>query len=156
MIELESTGGPVMDEDENTFPMDIITDLAARPWKFRPEGYLVVILADTEEGQRAESALVEGGFASRDVKLYTGKQILDNYEVYKERRTVAGKMAGSVVDDQEGRELYLDYAREDRCALWMRLPDEAEVPKALRLLADYDYLHTRYYGSEGQTDFHIS
>ena len=24
------------------------------------------------------------------------------------------------------------------------------------LLADYDYLHTRYYGSEGQTDFHIS
>ena len=65
-------------------------------------------------------------------------------------------MAGSVVDDQEGRDLYLAYAREDRCALWLRLPDEADVPKALRLLADYDYLHTRYYGSERQTDFHIS
>jgi hypothetical protein len=145
-----------VDEDENVFPMDIITDLAARPWKFRPEGYLVVILADTEEAQRAESALVEGGFASRDVKLYTGKKILENHEVYAERRTVAGKMAGFVVDDQEGRDLYLAYAREDRCALWLRLPDEADVPKALRLLADYDYVLTRYYGSERQTDFHIS
>jgi hypothetical protein len=56
----------------------------------------------------------------------------------------------------EGRELYLGYAREDRCALWLRLPDEAAVPKALRVLADHHYLHTRYYGSEQQTDFHVS
>ena len=144
-----------MDEDENAFPMDIITDLAARPWKFRPEGYLVVILADTEEAQRAEAALVGGGFAPQDVKLYTGEQILENYEVYNEQRTVTGKVVGSVVDDQEGRELYLAYAREDRCALWLRIPNETGVPKALRVLADYDYVHTRYYGVEKQTDFQV-
>jgi hypothetical protein len=51
-----------MDESENTFPMDI-TDPSSRPWHFRPEGYLVVILAGTEEARRAEAALVEGGFA---------------------------------------------------------------------------------------------
>jgi hypothetical protein len=145
-----------MDEDENAFPMDSITDLAARPWKFRPEGYLVVILADTEEAQRAKEALVGGGFAPQDVKLYTGEQILENYEVYNEQRTVTGKVVGSVVDDQEGRELYLAYAREDRCALWLRIPNEAGVPKALRVLADHDYVHTRYYGSERQTDFNVS
>jgi len=27
--------------------------------------------------------------------------------------------------------------------------------KALRVLADHDYLHARFYGSEKQTDFHI-
>jgi hypothetical protein len=54
-----------MDESENTFPMDI-TDPSSRPWNFRPEGYLVVILAGTEEAERAEAALVEGGFAHRD------------------------------------------------------------------------------------------
>lgn len=32
-----------MDEGENTFPMDS-TDPSSRPWNFRPEGYLVVIL----------------------------------------------------------------------------------------------------------------
>jgi len=148
-------GGLLMDESENTFPMDI-TDPSSRPWNFRPEGYLVVILAGTEEAERAEAALVEGGFAPRDIKLYTGKQILDNHEEYMGRRGVTGKVVGSVADDLEGRELYLGYAREDRCALWLRLPDEADVPKALRILADHHYLHTRYYGSEQQTDFHIS
>ena len=61
-----------------------------------------------------------------------------------------------MVDDSEGRELYLAYAREGRCAMWVRIPDEATSRKALRVLADHDYLHTRYYGDETQTDFHVS
>ena len=78
----------------------------------------------------------------RDIKLYTGKQILDNHTEYMGRRGVTSKVVGSVADDVEGRELYLGYAREDRCALWLRLTDEADVLKALRVLADYDHLHT--------------
>ena len=145
-----------MDEDENTFPMDFyVDDPAPRPWKFRPEGYLCVILSDAEEGERAEAALVSNGFASRDVKVYTGKQILENYGVYLTRRSVTDRVAGSVVDDSEGRELYLGYARDDRCAMWVRIPDESKVPIALRVLADHDYLHTRYYGSAGQTNYHL-
>lgn len=72
------------------------------------------------------------------------------------RRTVTSKAVGSIADDVEGRELYLGYAREDRSALWLRLPAETDVPKALRVLAEHDYLHTRYYGVERETDFHIS
>ena len=146
-----------MDESENAFPMDFYDrDLSPRPWKFRPKGYLVVILSDGDEAQRAEASLVSHGFAPRDVKLYTGKQILESYEVYVGRRTTTDKVVGSVVDDSEGRELYLAYAREDRCAMWVRIPDEEDVPKALRVLADHAYVHTRYYGSEQQTDFHVS
>ena len=146
-----------MDESENTFPMDFyVEDLSPRPWKFRPEGYLVVILSDADEGQRAEAALVAEGFVPRDVKLYTGKQILANYEVYARRRTITDKVAGPVIDDTEGKELYLGYAREDRCAMWVRIPNEDDVPKALRVLADFQYLHTRYYGDEKQTDYQIS
>jgi hypothetical protein len=144
-----------MDEkSENTFPMDI-TDPSSRPWKFRPKGYLVVILAGSEEAQRAETALVAEGFARRDVKLYTGKQILDNHAEYMERRGTTSKMVGSMLDDVEGRELYLDYARQGRCAMWVRIPDEEDVPKALRVLANHDYVHARYYGSEQQTDFKV-
>lgn len=143
-----------MDKDENTFPMDFyVDDPAPRPWKFRPEGYLVVILTDADEGARAERALVANGFASRDVKVYAGKEILENYEVYAARRTVTDKVAGVVVDDSEGRELYLGYAREDRSALWLRLANESTVPSALRVIADVNYLQARYYGPGGQTDF---
>jgi hypothetical protein len=145
-----------MDEDENPFPMDFyVEDPSPRPWKFRPEGYLVVILSDAGEGQRAEGALVASGFAPRDVKVYTGRQILENYEVYATRRNIVDKWAGSVIDDAEGRELYLGYAREDRSALWLRLPDETDVPKALRMLADFRYVHTRYYGPGKQQDFRV-
>jgi hypothetical protein len=35
-----------MDEDDNSFPMDFyVEDPSPRPWKFRPEGYLAVILS---------------------------------------------------------------------------------------------------------------
>jgi hypothetical protein len=132
------------------------TDPSSRPWKFRPEGYLVVILASSEEAQRAETALVAQGFATRDIKLYAGKPILDRQEEYISRRGVVSKIVSPFIEDVEGRELYLGYAREDRCAMWVRIPDEDKVPKVLRLLADYDYLHTRYYGSGQQTDYHLS
>lgn len=72
------------------------------------------------------------------------------------RRDAASKVVGAVIDDSEGRELYLGYARDDRCALWLRIPNEADVPKALRVLADREYLHARYYGVDKQTDYHIS
>ena len=146
-----------MDEDANTFPLDFyVDDPSPRPWKFRPEGYLVVILSDAEEARRAEDVLVTTGFAQRDIKVYAGKQILENYEVYVSRRTVTDKVVGSIVDDSEGRDLYLEYAREDRSALWLRMPDEDDARKALRVLADCNYLHARYYGAEKQTDFHVS
>ena len=116
----------------------------------------MVILSDADEGQRAEKALIAEGFSHRDVKLYTGKQILENHEVYMGRRDAASKVVGAVIDDSEGRELYLGYARDDRCALWLRIPNESDVPKALRVLADREYLHARYYGVGNQTDYHIS
>jgi hypothetical protein len=53
-----------MNEDTNIFPMDFyVDDPSPRPWKLRPEGHLVVILSHTDEGQRAEAALVANGFA---------------------------------------------------------------------------------------------
>jgi hypothetical protein len=144
-----------MDEDRDVFPMDV-TDKSSRPWKFRPQGYLVVILADDEEAERAETALHQNGVGEQDVKLYTGGQILENHELYMGRRGVLIKAAGALADDEEGRELYLKYAREDRCAMWVRIPDESNVAKALRVLADYRTFHARYYGDESQVDYDIS
>ncbi len=145
-----------MDEDANTFPMDFYADdPSPHPWKFQPDGYLVVILSDAEEGERAEAALVAAGFAAHDVKRYPGERILETYEAYAARRNLVDKVVGAVVDDAEGRDLYLAYAREGACALWLRLPNEADVPKALRVLADRSYVHTRYYGSGKQEDFRV-
>jgi hypothetical protein len=144
-----------VDERENTFPMDV-TDPGSRPRNWRPDGYLVVILAGADVADHAQVALVEGGFEPRDVKIYSGKQILENHDRYMVKRGPMAKIVGAIRDDAEGRDLYLGYAHEDRSALWLRVPDEGKVPKALRVLADHNSLHTRYYGAEKQTDFHMS
>ena len=146
-----------MDEGQTTFPMDVTEeDPSSRPWNYKPEGYLVVIIADIDEARRAEAALAQTGFAPKEIKLYTGKQILENQEVYIGRRSVITKLVAAVAEDVEGRELYLAYAREDRCAMWVRILDDGRVAKALRVLADFDCLHARYYGHGEQHDFHIS
>ena len=72
------------------------------------------------------------------------------------RRTAVRKAAGAVADDVDGRNLYLAYGRDGRCAMWVHLPDEDNVAKALRVLADFDYLHVRYYGHDEQYDFHVT
>jgi hypothetical protein len=145
-----------MPDEENIFPLDI-TERAPgdRPWKFRPEGYLVAMLADEAEAHRAEAALVADGFAPHDVKVYAGAQILATYEIYKQQRDLADKVMGTVTDDLESRDLYLDHAREDRSALWLRV-DEDGVARALRVLADFHYVHTRHYGTTTDTDYRMS
>lgn len=143
-------------EADNTFPLDI-TERAPgeRPWKFRPDGYLVLVLAGEDDAKRAQAALVEVGFAARDIKVYPSEQILATYEVYKGQKRLADKTVGVFTDDIEGRDLYLDYAREGRSGLWLRVPED-KVAKALRALADHHYLHTRYYGGTTETDYHLS
>lgn len=89
-----------MDEDETTFPMDVTDeDPASLPWNYKPEGYLVVIIADIGEARRAETALAQAGFASKDIKVYTGKQILENQVVYIGRRSVMTKLVAAVAED---------------------------------------------------------
>jgi hypothetical protein len=38
----------------------------------------------------------------------------------------------------------------------VRIPYESKVPMAFRVVANHDYLHTRYYGSAEQTDYHLN
>ena len=140
-------------KDAASWPMDIEQLLAP---VFRAEGYFVVILADTGEGQETAAALEEAGVSRNDLKLYTSDDILVIHEQYLERRSTVAKIVGAMMDDDAGRDLYLGYAEEGRSALWARLPDKTDVPKVLRLLADRDYLHARYYGEDGVQDFHLS
>jgi hypothetical protein len=144
-----------MDEDIR-WPMDFDRKPGRGPnLVFRPEGFLVVILAGDAEGRIAVTALRDAGFAEQDLKLSSSEEILANYERYVEDRTVPERVAGFVTDDVEARDLYLSYAREGRSALWMHLPEESNVRKALRVLAGHPYVHSRYYGANSMYDVRL-
>ena len=73
------------------------------------------------------SRLRRGGVSRHDLKLYTSDDILGIHEQYIERRSLGAKVVGAIMDDEAGRDLYLEYAKDGRSALWVRLPDKADV-----------------------------
>jgi hypothetical protein len=126
-----------------------------RPLFFNPQGFLVAILEDADQAERARAALAEAGFADRDLRVYTSRQILDSWKRFQAERSLAQRVAGAVTDDPDTIDLYFGYAREGRSALWVHVPDEADAKRAVRALADHQVLHFRHYGHDRQDDLHI-
>jgi hypothetical protein len=126
-----------------------------RPLFFNPQGFLVVILEDADQAERARAALAEAGFAGRDLRVYTSRQILDSWQRFQAERSLAQRAVGAVTDDPDTIELYFGYAREGRSALWVHVPDEADADRAVRRLADHQVLHFRHYGHNSQQDLHL-
>ena len=126
-----------------------------RPLFFNPQGFLVAVLEDADQAERARAALADAGFAERDLRVYTSQQILDSWERFLVERSLAQRVVGAVTDDPATIELYFGYARQGRAALWVHVPDDADADRAVRCLADHQVLHFRHYGHSSQDDLHI-
>ena len=133
-----------MDDDEVVWPTGMSEqDPAARdrPLVFNPQGFLVAILQDADQAEQAKTTLADAGFAERDLRVYTSKEILDSWERFQTERSLAQRVAGAVTDDPETIEQYFGYARQGRAALWVHVPDDADAKRAVRALADHQVLH---------------
>jgi hypothetical protein len=147
-----------MDEHEVAWPTgmsDQYPPARERPLVFAPEGFLVAILEDADQADQARAALADAGFAGRDLRVYTSRQILDSWEWFRAQRSQAQRVVGALTDDPDTIEQYFGYARQGRSALWVHVPDDADAKRAVRCLADHPVLHIRHYGHGGQEDIHI-
>ena len=147
-----------MDEHEVVWPMgmsDQDPSLADRPLMFNPKGFLVAILDDDDHAERARAALQKAGFADRDLRVYTSRQILADHQRYLAQRSLARRVVGGVTDDTTALERYLGHARQGRSALWVHVPDDADAKRAVRSLADHPVIHIRHYGQDRQEDLHL-
>jgi hypothetical protein len=135
--------------------MGMDRDLSSRPLVFNPEGFLVAMLQSDQACERARVALVDAGFGSENVRVYTSHQILEDHELYLAARSTARRVVGALTDDQETIELYFGYAREGRRALWVHVPEKHDASRALRYLMDHPVLHYRYFGRDRQDDIHV-
>jgi hypothetical protein len=127
----------------------------ARPLVFNPKGFLVAILEDAGQAERARAALAAAGFAQEDLRVYASQEILDSWERFLVERSISQRAVGAVTDDPATIERYFGYARAGRSALWVHVPDRDDADRVVRRLADHQVLHVRYYGHDGQEDLHI-
>ena len=99
--------------------------------------------------------MAAAGFADRDLRVYTSRQILDSWERFQAERSLGQRLVGAVTDDPDTIELYFGYARAGRSALWVHVPEDDDADRAVRALADHQVLHFRHYGHDTQQDLHI-
>ena len=130
-------------------------DLSSRPMVFDPKGFLVAILEDENAAEEARAGLENSGFSSDDLRVYASKEILADGERFFAERSMTRKVVGAMTDDPATIELYFRYASEGRSALWVHVPDKRDATRAIRYLADYEVLHIRHYGQDGQEDIHV-
>jgi hypothetical protein len=128
-------------------------DISARPMVFRPKGFLVAILPDADEAERAAAALRGAGFADQELRIFTSSQILDDHARYTAQPGMSRRLVGALTDDRETIALYVGHARDGCSALWIHVDDDAQANRAIRGLVDVDTLHIRHYGHRVQTDF---
>jgi hypothetical protein len=146
-----------MADDQIVWPVgttDQDPDLRGRPLVFNPKGFLAAILPDPAEAERAATALRAAGFADRQLRIFTGEQILEDYQRYITQQSLTRRVAAAVTDDQETLDLYHGHARDGRAALWVHVADDDEADRAIRGLSDFSALHIRHYGGR-RRDFYV-
>jgi len=143
-------------EVDIVWPMDVrVTDFSSGPLRFKPRGFLVAILPDPDEVERAVAELRAGGFAERELRVYSGQQILADHQTYAAQQDPLHRVVRAATNDRETVDLYFGHARDGRLALWVYVVDDAAADRAIRYLSGCQALHIRHYGHRKQRDFYL-
>ena len=148
-----------MAEDEFVWPWGMSEqdpDPASRPWVFDPHGFLVAVLADTGEAERASTTLGGAGFPDAKRRIYTGEQVMDERRRFVAQQGPARRLVEKLTIENDVVQLFLDYAGDGAAFLWIRVPRREDANRAIRALGGHRVLHYRYYGDDSVEDIHLS
>lgn len=127
-------------------------DPASRPWVFNPRGFLLAVLEDGAEGERAAAHLCEVGFSEGDRRLYPGEQVVDERRRFVAQQGPGRRLVEKLTIDAKAVDYILESAEQGRSFLWIRVPERADANRAIRGLSAHRVLHFRYYGDDGAED----
>ena len=131
-------------------------DPRSRPWVFSPHGFLVAVLANTGEAERASTALGQAGFPDGHRRIYTGEQVMDERRRFVAQQGAGRRLVENLTIDADVLQLFIDYAESGRAFLWVRVPKREDANRAIRALGGHRVLHYRYYGDKSVEDIHLS
>lgn len=130
-------------------------DPASRPWVFNPVGFLLAVLENDAEAERAAATLEGVGFTDAEHRTYSGEQVVADRERFQAQQSKARRLVERVTIDNEIVHLLLDYAHAGRAFLWVRAPKREDANRAIRGLTANNVLYFRYYGAAGVEDIRM-
>ena len=129
---------------------------STRPLVVHLEDVLIMVLPDDDAGRRGLDAVRELGFADERLRLYTSEQIVAYDQAFRDERGLAGKVVGTIVDDNPLMEAYLRYGEEGCSALWVQLAHRDDANQVIRSLTDLGLKQVWYHGRRGVEALRIS
>ena len=130
-------------------------DPASRPWVFNPVGFLLAVVEDDAEAERAGAALEAVGFTPEEHRRYSGEQVIRDRDRFHAQQSAARRLVERVTIDNEAVQLLLDYAHAGRAFLWVSVPERDDANRAIRGLSANKVLYFRYYGDAGVEDIRM-
>jgi hypothetical protein len=112
---------------------------------------LVAIVADLDG---AERSLRSAGYTDECLRTYSSEQIVASDEAFRSERGPLDRAIGLVVDDREAMSEYVQYGRDGRSALWVRVTDRDDANRVVRHLLDDDLIHVWFHGERGLEILH--
>lgn len=118
-----------------------------------PRHYVVTVIPDRERPEQAVADLRADGFASDDVELWSGEQVLANHEPYLAQHGLRERL-GRLFPGEESEVLeeYLEEARNGANFVTVRAPDEEPRGRAAAILKGHLGHAMRYYAKYTFTD----
>ena len=122
---------------------------ASRPVRVHLEDVLIMVLPDDDAGLQALDALREHGFPDERLRLYSSEQIVAYDKAFRDERGLAGKVVGTLVDDNPLMSAYVRYGEEGCSALWVQLAHRDDANQVIRSLTDLGLRQVWYHGRRG-------
>lgn len=134
-------------------PSRFLTDLLGG---WYPHNYLIAVIDDRAEAERAAQALSSAGWPENDIRLFPGKIVATQLEQLEERRSLPEKLAADVrhyvSDEGVMAEDYEEDARLGHHILAVYTPDDDQVEQARALLAAHHAHSIEHFGTWVITD----
>jgi hypothetical protein len=121
--------------------------LATLMGTYYPMGYVVAVIDDAAEAERASEALRRTGWAGGDVRVLAGDEVLADHRAFLEDRSPLQRVESLLASDEvDAQEEYLGEADQGRNLVTVRAETPEQVERAAGILRAHHGRLMRHYG----------
>jgi hypothetical protein len=109
-----------------------------------PKNYVVGVIDDPQEAERAVQALQEAGFTHQDIRLFHNEEVIAHVQEAKKRRNRLQRLVAAFqqgTDEGDDIQVYVEEARLGHHILNVHAANDAQVERVRDIITTY-HAHT--------------